>query len=195
MSNFQFLQKEWPAIYKEAKEAEQLTLTSPKACAMISRSALEKTVQWLYQNDVELEWPYDRKLSSLIHAQSFREIIKPSSIFREIDLVRLNGNAAAHGKSITQDQSIASIKNLFRFLSFLGVYYSEEDIDVPAFNMQLIPDGNEQKETLKTLQLLEQQLNNRREKDKVERAKLEAQAAQIELLQKQLEAQQKIKKD
>ncbi|OAD46015.1 restriction endonuclease [Polaribacter atrinae] len=191
MSNFQFLQKEWPAIYKEAKEAEQLTLTSPKACAMISRSALEKTVQWLYQNDVELEWPYDTKLASLIHEQCFREIIKPS-MFREVDLVRLNGNAAAHGKAITQDQSIASIKNLFRFLSFLGVYYSEVAIDIPAFSMQKIPDGNEQKETLKTLQLLEQQLDNRREKDKEERAKLEAQAAQIELLQKQLEAQQKL---
>jgi type I restriction enzyme, R subunit len=191
MSNFQFLHKEWPAIFKEVKEAEQLTLISPKASAMIARSALEKSVQWLYQNDEELESPYDTKLSSLIHEQCFIEIIKPS-MFREVNLIRLNGNAAAHGKSISHDQSLASIKNLFRFLSFLGVYYSEEDINIPAFSMQQIPDGNEQKETLKTLQLLEQQLDNRREKDKEERAKLEAQAAQIELLQKQLEAQQKV---
>ena len=46
MSNFQFLQQEWPSIFKEATEAEQLTLTSPKASAMIARSALEKTVEW-----------------------------------------------------------------------------------------------------------------------------------------------------
>ena len=121
MSNFQFLHKEWPAIFREAKEAEQLTLTSPKASAMIARSALEKTVQWLYQNDEELHWPYDTKLASLLHEQCFREIIKPS-MFREVNLIRLNGNAAAHGKAIRQDQSIASIKNLFRFLSFLGLY-------------------------------------------------------------------------
>ena len=114
MSNFQFLHKEWPAIYREANEAEKLTLTSPKASAMIARSALEKTVQWLYQNDEELEMPYDTKLSSLLHEQCFREIIKPS-MFREVNLIRLNGNAAAHGKVITHDQSIASIKNLFRF--------------------------------------------------------------------------------
>ena len=190
MSNFQFLHKEWPAIFREANEAEKLTLTSPKASAMIARSALEKTVQWLYQNDEELEWPYDTKLSSLIHEQCFREIIKPS-MFREINLVRLNGNAAAHGKTIQQDQSIASIKNLYRFLSFLGIYYSEDECIIPAFDIALIPDGNEQKETLKTLQQLEQQLEHRREKDKAERAKIEAQAAQIELLQKQLEAQQK----
>ena len=190
MSNFQFLHKEWPALLKEAKEAEQLTLTSPKACAMIARSALEKAVQWLYENDAELEWPYDTKLSSLIHEQCFREIVKPS-MFREINLIRLTGNNAAHGKAIAHDQSIASIKNLFRFLSFLGVYYSEEELEIPAFAMSLIPDGNEQKETLKTLQKLEDHLDQRREKDKVERAKLEEQAAQIELLQKQLENQQK----
>lgn len=190
MSNFQFLQQEWPAIFKEAKEAEQLTLTSPKASAIIARSSLEKAVQWLYDNDEVLERPYDTKLSSLIHEQCFREIIKPS-MFREINLIRLNGNAAAHGKSITHDQSIASIKNLFRFLSFLGLYYSEHEITLPTFNMGLIPDGTEQKETLKTLQLLERQLEIRREKEKEERDKFEAQAAQIELLQKQLEAKNK----
>ncbi len=190
MSNFQFLHKEWPALFREAKEAEQLTLTSPKASVMIARSALEKTVQWLYQNDEELQWPYDTKLSSLIHEQCFREIIKPS-MFREINLIRLTGNNAAHGKAITHDQSIASIKNLFRFLSFLGLYYSEEELTVPSFTMGLIPDGNEQKETLKALQQLEHQLDQRRTKDKAERAQIEAQAAQIELLQKQLEKQQK----
>ena len=190
MSNFQFLHKEWPAIFREAKEAEQLTLTSPKASAMIARSALEKTVQWLYQNDEELHWPYDTKLASLLHEQCFREIIKPS-MFREVNLIRLNGNAAAHGKAIRQDQSIASIKNLFRFLSFLGLYYSEEEFTTPTFTMGLIPDGNEQKETLKALQQLEEQLDQRREQDKAERLQIEAQAAQIELLQNQLLNQQK----
>lgn len=189
MSNFQFLHNEWPAIFKEAKEAEQLTLTSPKASVLIARSALEKTMHWLYDNDVDLEWPYDTKLSSLIHAQCFREIIKPS-MFREINLIRLTGNAGAHGKSISHDQSIASIKNLFRFLSFLGLYYSEKDIDIPTFTMGLIPDGNEHKATLKELQSLEQQLDLRREKELLERKKLEEQAEQIELLKKQLEVQQ-----
>ena len=78
MSNFQFLHTEWPAIFKEASEAEKLTFTSPKASAMISRSALEKALRWLYENDAELEWPYDTKIASLIHEQCFRDIIKPS---------------------------------------------------------------------------------------------------------------------
>ena len=60
MSNFLFLKTEWSSIYKEATEAEQLTLTSLKASAVIARSALEKAIQWLYDNDMDLQYPYDR---------------------------------------------------------------------------------------------------------------------------------------
>ncbi len=48
MGNFRFLHTEWPDIYREAGEAEGLVFTSPKACAIICRSALEKVVRWLY---------------------------------------------------------------------------------------------------------------------------------------------------
>jgi len=181
VSNFEFLQDEWPDIFREAREAEQLTLTSPKASAMIARSTLEKAVQWLYQYDMDLEWPYDKRLASLIHEQCFRDIIKPS-MFGEINLIRYIGNDAAHGKSIPQDKAIISIKNLFRFLSFLGVYYSEADIEVPAFDMRLIPDGTE---------ILRAALEKRRELDKIKREQSDAQAAQIEALQQELAAQQK----
>ena len=190
MSNFQFLHKEWPDIFREAKEAEVLTLTSPKASVLIARSTLEKTVQWLYHNDEYLKWPYDTRLTKLIHEQCFIDILKPS-MFREINLIRLTGNNAAHGKAISHDQSIACIKYLFRFLSFLGLYYGDEELIVPSFSMDHIPEGNKQNETLKALQELEKELASRREQDKAERKKIEAQAAQIELLQKQLENQQK----
>ena len=107
-------------------------------------------------------------------------------MFREINLIRLTGNNGSHGKSVSQDESIVGIKNLFRFLSFLGRYYSQEDIIVPPFDITEIPDGNAQKESLETIQLLEEQLNKRREIDQVKREALEEQAAKIELLQKQL---------
>ena len=191
MSNFQFLQKQWPAIYNEAVEAEKLTLISPKASATLSRGTLELAINWLYNNDKELVRPYNDTLSGLIHEQCFREVLEPQ-MFRELNLIRYNGNDGAHGKRVKQADAIVSIKNLFRFLSFLEIYYGEDGINIPVFNMELIPDGNEQKETLKTLQKLEEQLDNRREKDKEDRIKLEAQAAKIELLQKQLDTQQRI---
>ena len=190
MSNFQFLQNEWQDIFREAKEAEQLALTSPKASAVIARSALEKGVRWLYDNDEDLELPYDDRLSALMHEQCFQNILRPS-MFREINLIRRIGNDGAHGKSVSQNKSLIVIKHLFRFMTYLGVYYGEADIKVPPFNEAHIPDGTEQKETLKTLQKLKKELDESHQKDQEKRDKLAAQATEIELLQKQLDEQKK----
>ena len=190
MSNFLFLHNEWPELFKEAKEAEKHALTSPKASAIIARSALELGVRWLYDNDADLDWPYDTKLAALIHHQEFIEILKPS-MFREINLIRKIGNNAAHGKSVNQEESIVCLKNLFRFCSFIAVYYSEEDVEVPYFSMSKVPDGKAVQESLNQLKLLEKELDARREEEKKHQQALEDQASQIEELRKQLEAQKK----
>lgn len=194
MSNFIFLKAQWPDIYKDAREAEKLAFTSPKASCILSRSALEVAVNWLYANDYDLELPYDTKLSSLIHESCFKEILKPS-MFKEINLIRHNGNNAAHGGSSTKsDYSIISLKNLFRFLSFLGLYYSDEDIDIPKFSTSHIPDGNEVQETKKTLEILEKQLALKNAKEKEKQEKLFEQAEQIKELKAALkESQLKVK--
>ena len=193
MSNFKFLLPEWSAIYKEAQEAEGLTFISPKACAIICRSALEKTVHWLYANDVDLDEPYDTRLSALIHEQCFKENLEPS-MFREIDLIRKFGNNAAHGNSIRKEEALIAIKNLFRFLSFVAVYYSEEEPITLPFDESAIPTGEEKKEKIEELKILEQQLDIRTQQANTERKKLEEQAALIESLQqKLLEQEQAVK--
>ncbi len=140
MSNFNFLQKEFPHIFKEAVSAEKHTFTEPRFSAILSRTALEKALHWLYENDVDLEFPYDTKLAALLHHQNFKDILKPS-MFRELDVIRLTGNNAAHGKKVTQYEALQAIKNLFRFLSFLSIYYSEENPQIPAFNEKIIHYG------------------------------------------------------
>jgi len=189
MSNFTFLQSTWPSIYREAHEAETLTFTSPKACAIICRSAMEKTIHWLYENDAELEMPYDTRLSALMHEQCFKDILKPS-MFREIDLIRRFGNNAAHGNSIRKEEALVAIKNLFRFLSFLAVYYAEEEPVILPFNEGKLPTGEEKKESLEELKRLERQLEIRNEQAAAERKQLAEQAEIIESLKQQLLEQQ-----
>ena len=137
MSNFNFLQKEFPHIFKEAVGAEKHTFTEPRFSAILSRTALEKGLHWLYENDVDLEFPYDTKLAALLHNQDFKEILKPT-MFRELDVIRLTGNNAAHGKKVSQFEALQAIKNLFRFFSFISVYYSEENPAIPAFDEKII---------------------------------------------------------
>ena len=190
MTNFSFLHTDqWHHIYKDAVEAEKLTLTSPKAATVLCRSAMEMGVNWLYQNDYDLEYPYDRNLSSLVHFRGFRELIKPT-MFTELNIIRKEGNNAAHGKSITQEQALTTLKYLFRFLSFIAVYYNEEKIEISPFSEAHLPDGTAEKEALSHLRKLQQQIDAQKD----QRLQLEVQAAQIKELQDQLlQSQQQYK--
>ena len=57
MSNFTFIQNDFPALYADALEAEQQTFLSPKAAAIFCRSTLENSVNWLYDHDAKLTRP------------------------------------------------------------------------------------------------------------------------------------------
>lgn len=189
MSHFDFLKVEFPEIHRDAVEAEKLVLTSPKASAILSRSAFEVAVRWLYANDTDLIKPWDANLSSLMHEPCFKEILRPG-MFQEINIIRKVGNQAAHGHRIRQWDALVSIKNLFRFLGFVGLLYSQEKPTIPTFDEALLPDGKAVAESKKSLKKLEEELQEKHENLKKEQEAREAQALEIEELRKQLEAQQ-----
>ncbi|MEN8134461.1 MAG: DEAD/DEAH box helicase family protein [Thermodesulfobacteriota bacterium] len=189
MSNFQFLQAGWPQLFKDAREAEKLALVSPKACAILCRSALENAVNWLYDNDSDLATPYDTRLSSLMHQQCFKDILQPS-IFREINVVRLVGNNAAHGKRVNRNETLISVKNLYRFFTFLVTVYSESPVpQISPFNESSIPDGKEADKSRQELLKLAEKLDRQKEQARSEREQLAEQASQIKELKEKLAAQ------
>ncbi|MCB1156077.1 MAG: DEAD/DEAH box helicase family protein [Leptospiraceae bacterium] len=187
MSNFVFLQSAWPTIFAEAKEAERLALLSPKASAILARSALELAVNWMYDHDKKLTRPYSDNLSALIFDANFQEIIRPARLSREIELIRRYGNSAAHGSSITEEHSIVSVKNLFRFLGAFHFCYSLQKTRPPAFSLSHIPDGKKEQETLKKLKALEQEKEQLQAKEAEERKKQQEQARENESLRRELE--------
>jgi len=180
MSNFSFIASQYPEIAQEAMEAESLAQISPKSCAVLCRSAMEKAIFWLYENDEELDYPFDKSLASLLHQPCFKLIIKPGQ-FKELNLIRLNGNNGAHGKSVTAFEAMASLKNLFRFLSYLGFYYGNPQIRAKSFNETLIPNSEELKRSKTQMQELA--------------AKLESQNQQIRKEQAEREKEQESKKE
>lgn len=173
-TNFHFLRTEWPLIHDECQEAEKHVLTNPRFAAILCRSALEKIVHWLYENDAELERPYDVSLNALIHTQSFRDNMS-AQLFREVNLVRKIGNNAAHGERISKDESLAAIKCLHSFAAFLAKYYGEDIYNIAPFEEALVPSGEEE-------QILKQQLE-------ILRAQLEAQESNFRTEQKEQERQ------
>ncbi len=141
-TNFHFLQAEWPLIHDECREAEKHVLTNPRFSAILCRSALEKIVHWLFENDSDLERPYDVSLNSLIHAQSFRDNLSPQ-LFREVNLVRKIGNNGAHGEKISKDEALAAVKCLHSFAAFLAKYYGEEVYEIALFDESILNSGEE----------------------------------------------------
>ncbi len=191
MTNFSFLEKGFQAIFSDAIIAEKHTFTAPKYAAIMCRTALEKAVFWLYENDSDLTLPNAPILSNLIHEQCFKNILEPR-MFQEINVVRLNGNNGAHGKSVNQNESLVSLKGLFRFLSFLSKYYSEENPAIPAFDESLIPDGKENEKTLRELKAIADELAEQTDKLNKERTHTEELAKENDLLKLQLERQQEL---
>ena len=51
MTNFIFLQTEWPAIHQAARRVEEYLQSDPRSACFHARRALELTVQWLFTHD------------------------------------------------------------------------------------------------------------------------------------------------
>ncbi|XZL24388.1 DEAD/DEAH box helicase family protein [Clostridium perfringens] len=127
-SNFEFLKgkKEFESFSSQCLEAEKSIIVSPATCAILSRRALELAVKWVYTNDSDLVLPYQDNISSLIHNESFRELID-SSMFNIIKYIVKLGNVAVHtNKPITRGEAVLALHNLHQFVSWIDYCYANE---------------------------------------------------------------------
>ena len=72
MSNFDFLQTEWPLVFEAAHRAEASAYSDARAACFYARRALELAVTWLYTHDKTFKLPYQDNLNPLIYEPSFR---------------------------------------------------------------------------------------------------------------------------
>ena len=128
MSNFEFLlkNKNFNSFSNACIEAEKSILVSPSTCATITRRALELAVKWLYANDSDLRIPYQENLSSLIHNNSFVELIDYDMLPMLRYIVKL-GNVSVHtNQMINREEAILALHNLHQFVSWIDYCYSDE---------------------------------------------------------------------
>jgi type I restriction enzyme R subunit len=120
-------------------DAEKHTYTAPAYTAVLCRKSLEEWIRWLYENDADLEEPYDTSLNSLLHNQDLRDLLAPS-LFKQVNLVRKLGNDAVHASSRIHPEEALHVLNIMHgFTSWVMRVYSEERINVPTFDASIIP--------------------------------------------------------
>src|SRR5690242_7730031 len=97
MSNFGFLQPEWPELFDSAKRAESLILNDARSSCFYARRTLEIAVEWMYQHDGTLKRPYDNNLSALIYEPSFKNSLT-GDLFLKVKTIKEVGNIAVHSR-------------------------------------------------------------------------------------------------
>lgn len=120
-------------------DAEKHIYTAPPYAAVLCRKSLEEWIRWLYENDSDLELPYDTTLNSLLYNQNLRDLLAPS-LFKQVNLVRKLGNDAVHAAiNIQPEESLHVLHIMYGFTAWIIKVYSEEKINIPAFDASLIP--------------------------------------------------------
>ncbi len=134
MSQFAFLQAEFPDIFAHADRAD------PRAAAFYSRLALETAVDWLYRHDGTLKNPYDPTLAALIAEPSFQALVG-RALTVKARFVKDTGNAAAHGKAISQQQAATSLREFFHVAYWIARTYAKGPKPAPdtAFRIEALP--------------------------------------------------------
>jgi type I restriction enzyme R subunit len=95
MSNFAFLQSEWPLVYESAAKAESLVYPDPRSACFYARRALEFAVQWLYKAEPALTLPYQDNLAALLAEPTFTALAT-QRIAAKARIIKDHGNRAVH---------------------------------------------------------------------------------------------------
>lgn len=132
MSNFAFLQSEWPDLHDECRRAERLAVADPRVSCFYARRALELAVNWLYEADDTLRTPYQSDLAARIAEPTMVNLAGPA-IRAKMDVVRRQGNAAVHRPGpVSPNDSARTVIELFHVMYWLARNYTRDTANVPA---------------------------------------------------------------
>lgn len=167
MSNFSFLQVEWPAVFEAAGRAEGAVHADPRTACFYARRAPELAVAWVYKHDSALKLPYQDNLSALIHEPSFK-LAAGEAVFSKARVINTLGNRAVHGhRPIPHDDALMAVRELFHVAYWLGRTYGRAARPAPGlvFESDRLPKPTSKpKQSAEQLQQIEMVLRERDEK-------------------------------
>jgi type I restriction enzyme, R subunit len=146
MSNFQFLEKDWDEFVSDAKAMERLVRFDPKAACGRARHLIEQVVLWMYENDEDLEMPYDTAFYNITNQVPFKKIIG-YTVYEKINLIRRKGNRALHEKGrVTEDEALAICEEAFHVMYWLYSTYTTDEgpVEDVTFDANAVPKIDDQ---------------------------------------------------
>ncbi|AXJ00900.1 type I restriction enzyme, R subunit [Cyclonatronum proteinivorum] len=146
MSNFTFLQPDWPEFIEEAQAVERLVFFDPKMACGRARHLVEQVVLWMYKNDEDLTIPADTSFYTITNEVAFKKITG-FKVWEKMDLIRRKGNQALHQKGrVSAEEALKICEECFHVMYWLYSTYAPEDVTVQnfTFSRALVPAIPEQ---------------------------------------------------
>jgi type I restriction enzyme R subunit len=166
MSQFAFLQREWPGVFEAASRAEAAVYADPRTSCFYARRALELAVAWAFKYDPALKLPYQDNLSALIHEPSFKQTAG-DAVFSKARVINTLGNRAVHShRPVPESDALAAVRELFHIAYWFARTYGRVGRPAPglAFDPAALPrPAQAAKQTAEQLQALEARLRERDE--------------------------------
>lgn len=151
MSNFLFLERQFPELKASMEKAESLTKMDPEMAVIMARKASEQLIKWISMqvNTVGMK---GKMVNELLSNNDFKKLV-PNEILQKMHEIKNVGNRVIHENYIV-DESLAYdvIKNLYqictwffsKFSSFdLTIIGNEENIDIGIIEDDL-PDFDDE---------------------------------------------------
>ncbi|MGI5180571.1 DEAD/DEAH box helicase family protein [Dactylosporangium sp. CA-152071] len=163
MSNFAFLQVEWPELFAEAEQAERNAVVDPRAACFYARRCLELALKWLYRADRQLRLPGDRRLTGLIAEPTMQTLVGPTLIAK-MQIIRVQGNKAVHEKGTVSERIAGQVvRELFHLTYWIARTYTRDASALPSdvlmFDPALLPrPADAQAQSRAEIRALDEQL-------------------------------------
>lgn len=136
MSQFAFLEREWPEVFEAASRAEGAVRADPRTACFYCRRALELAVSWAFKHDPALRLPYQDNLSALIHEPSFKRAAG-EAVFGKARIVNTLGNRAVHShRAVPETDAMAAARELFHVAYWFARTYGREGKPAPGLRFE-----------------------------------------------------------
>jgi len=184
-SQYALIASQWPELHEEAQKVEQFALSDPRTACFYARRTIELLVEWVYDNDGQLERPMTAQtLADLMYARVFCDVAGDQ--MRRFRLLKDLGNKAVHRSDpIRPGDAVLAARELFQLLRWFALTYGRDPQRVRgfSFNPELLPSRDaataQQAQSREQLQTLADQLAERDQQLRDQR--LAALASQEEL--------------
>jgi type I restriction enzyme R subunit len=196
-SQYALIAGQWPELHEEALKVEQFARSDPRTACFYGRRTIELLVEWVYDNDSQLERPFAAQtLAELMYARVFCDLAGEQ--MRRFRLLKDLGNKAVHRTDpIRVGDAVIAARELFQVLRWFALTYGRDQQRVRgcSFNVDLLPSREAategQAQSREQLEVLAEQLAERDTQLRNQRLAALASQEELDRLRQEITAMRK----